>query len=125
MRILRLGSAMMAVIAAGCGGDTGSAVGDYDSARAREVLSVALDAWKGGKARDLARLKPPIRFADDDHKAGLRLERHQLAEPDQPIQPYASVPVDLTLRDASGASIRRRASYQVTLEPGLSVLRDD
>ncbi|WZO99269.1 hypothetical protein EP7_000868 [Isosphaeraceae bacterium EP7] len=125
MRTLILWPALMAALAAGCSGDAGSAAGKYDSARAREVLTVALDAWKGGTARDLTRLRPPIRFVDDDHKAGFRLERHQLAEPDQPIQPYASVPVDLTLRDASGASIRRRVSYQIGLEPGLSVLRGD
>jgi hypothetical protein len=117
---------LLASLAIGCGNDVGTAVEcNYDSSRARVALTAALDAWKSGKARDLTRLKPPIRFGDDDQKAGLKLDAHRMTEPEAPIRPFTSVPVELTLRDMKGEPFKRRASYQVALEPGISVLRDD
>ncbi|MHC5545016.1 hypothetical protein ACYOEI_42815, partial [Singulisphaera rosea] len=88
-------------------------------------LVAALDAWKKGEARSLARRDPPIRFVDDDLAAGLRLVEYELEEPDAPLLPFKDVPVILSMRDARGKTVRRETSYQVATDPKLAVLRSD
>jgi hypothetical protein len=97
----------------------------YNPEQARAALVTALDAWKKGEARALARRKPPIRFVDDDFVAGLRLSDYEIEEPDAPIGLHKDVSVILSLRDARGKVVRREANYQVATEPGLAVLRSD
>jgi len=97
----------------------------YDSDQARTTLVTALDAWKKGEARALARRNPPIRFRDDDLVAGLRLSDYEIEEPDREIELHKDVEVILSLRDARGNVVRREARYQVATKPGLAVLRSD
>jgi len=97
----------------------------YDSGEARNALATALDAWKKGEARALARRNPPIRFLDDDFAAGLRLSDYEIEEPDREIELHKDVEVILSLRDARGNVVRREARYQVATKPGLAVLRSD
>ncbi len=97
----------------------------YDSAEARAALIGALDAWKNGDARVLARRKPPIRFVDDDYSAGFRLTEYEIDEPDAPIELHRDVAVNLSLRDKKGKAVTREAHYQVGTSPGLAVLRSD
>jgi hypothetical protein len=97
----------------------------YDSDQARTALVTALDAWKKGEARALARRNPPIRFDDDDLVAGLRLSDYEIEEPDRDLKMHKDVEVILSLRDAHGKVIRREARYQVATKPGLAVLRSD
>ncbi len=98
---------------------------DVDQSRARETLVTALDAWKSGQPRTLAKLNPPIRFGDDDLQAGLQLQNYEISEPNQPIHPFRDVKVVLTLRDRRGKVLTKTAAYQVGLDPSLSVLRSD
>jgi hypothetical protein len=97
----------------------------YDSDQARTALVTALDAWKKGEARALARLNPPIRFVDDDLLAGLKLADYEIEEPDREIELHMDVEVILSLRDPKGKVVRREAKYQVATKPGLAVLRSD
>jgi hypothetical protein len=97
----------------------------YDSEQARAALVAALDAWKKGEARALARRQPPIRFVDDDFATGLKLSDYEIDEPDRPIALHENVAVILSLRDARGRTIHREAQYQVATSPGLAVLRSD
>jgi len=97
----------------------------YDSEQARTALVMALDAWKKGEARALARRDPPIRFVDDDLMAGLKLADYEIEEPDREIDLHKDVEVILSLRDAKGKVLRREAKYQVATKPGLAVLRSD
>ncbi len=97
----------------------------YDSGEARAALVTALEAWKKGEARALARRSPPIRLDDDDWKAGLKLADYEIEEPDREIELHQDVEVILSLRDARGNVIRREARYQVATKPGLAVLRSD
>lgn len=112
---------------AGCSGDGRPVFNDpnYDSERARETLVAVLDAWQGGRAGELRRRKPSIRFADDDHRSGMRLVSYEIVAPTVAIQPFQGVDVRLTLRDRSGKTSQRTATYQVVLEPGRAVLRSD
>lgn len=97
----------------------------FDAPRARLALTTALDAWKRGKARELSRATPPVRFSDDDLAAGWRLDDYELVEPDAEIAPNRDVAVILSLRDARGRTARRETTYQVATSPGLAVLRSD
>ena len=97
----------------------------FDPEKASTALVTALDAWKKGEAKALARRSPPIRFQDDDLLAGFRLTDYEIEEPDSPIKLHQDVAVILMLRDARGKSVRREARYQVGTEPKLTVLRSD
>lgn len=98
---------------------------DFDSAMAREVLDSALTAWKDGKAKSLAKRTPPIRFVDEDWRAGYRLVKFDVVAPEEPIEPWKGTRVQLTLIDRNGKTIERPADYQVSLSPNLAVLRSD
>jgi hypothetical protein len=118
-----MGSVLIGLAAAGCGRSNPPV--SYDSDQARATLCQALEAWKAGQAGQLPRRKPPIRFVDEDHAAGWRLTDFEWADPSQTVRPYQPVGVKLVLRDRRGQTIDKRASYQVTLEPRLAVLRSD
>jgi hypothetical protein len=125
MRAHRLLPAFL-IAAAGCSGGAEPAVGSrYDPEQAKAALVAALDAWKKGEARALARRNPPIRFVDDDLAAGMRLSDYEIEEPDAPVSLHKNIAVILSLRDARGRVVRRETYYQVATEPGLAVLRSD
>ncbi|MFO0959461.1 MAG: hypothetical protein U0800_18845 [Isosphaeraceae bacterium] len=100
-----------------------AAAREFDGNAARDALVAALDAWKQGKAKQLDRRLPPIRFADDDMASGWALVGYELR--DTPIVPMKDVPVTLLLRDRRGQSLRREAHYQVATFPALVVHRTD
>src|SRR4051812_31909119 len=67
----------------GCDGSV-TASRPADPERARQALHAALDAWKEGRTRDdAARFSPPIRVADEDWLAGLRLVDYRLEPGDR------------------------------------------
>jgi hypothetical protein len=113
------------VFALGCSGEAGIDTTPFDSEKAQTVLVASLDAWKKGEAKSLAKRNPPIRFEDDDLLSGFQLSDYEIEEPDSPIKPHKDVEVILMLRDRQGKHVRREATYQVGLTPGLSVLRSD
>jgi hypothetical protein len=114
-----------AVLLAGCADAAWKVDPKYDSSRAIETLKTALDAWQNGKAAGLAKQKPPLRFVDDDYKAGFKLVRYELTDKEPPTGPFASIAVTLTLQRRKAPPIERPAMYQVAVEPHLSVLRSD
>ena len=98
---------------------------DFDSSLAREVLDTALTAWKDGKAKSLSKRTPPIRFVDEDWRAGYRLAKFEVMHPSEPIQPRKGTHIQLTLIAPNGKRIDRPAEYQITLSPNIAVLRSD
>lgn len=121
-------AAFALILAAGCGASEHSetaAPPPHDPEVARNTLQAALDAWKRGEAKALAKRDPPIRFVDDDLVTGARLVDYALEEPDMPIKSHADVAVILSLKDARGKAVRREIHYQVTTSPHLAVLRSD
>ena len=97
----------------------------FDSTAAKEALFTALDAWKQGKAGALSKRKPPIRFSDDDLRAGFKLLEYRLANPDEPIQRAKSFSVVLKVSRGNASPVERPALYQVSLTPQLAVSRAD
>ena len=117
---------VLLAVTAGCSGGPGAAAdASFDSEKARTALLTALDAWKKGEAKSLAKRQPPIRFEDDDLLSGYRLSEYEIEEPDSPIKSHQDVEVILMMKDRQGKNVRREATYQVGLDPKLSVLRSD
>jgi hypothetical protein len=112
------------LVVAGCTEKALPRAEGYDSSAAREALVTSLDAWKTKDVRSLAARKPPIRFVDDDEKAGLRLSTYVIDD-SAPEGPFSGFGVTLSLRNVAGELVVRSAQYQVSLEPGISVLRSD
>lgn len=106
-------------------GPSDAATAPHDPERAKAALTDALEAWKQGRAKGLAKRSPPIRFSDDDFAAGLQLADYGLVEPDATVGPLQDVPVILSLRGTRGATVRRETTYQVSTSPGLAVIRSD
>jgi hypothetical protein len=125
MRSSRVFAVLLAVLTGCSGSSPPASQTSYDSEKARTALVAALDAWKKGEAKSLAKREPPIRFVDDDLIAGLRLSDYEIDEPDLPVKPHQDVSVRLSLRDARGQRIQREARYQIGTGSTLSVLRSD
>jgi hypothetical protein len=125
MRSSRVFPVLLAVLTGCSGSSRPASEASYDAEKARGALVAALDAWKKGVAKSLAKRMPPIRFVDDDLLTGLRLSDYEIDEPDLPVKLHQDVSVRLSLRDAQGRSIQREARYQVGTDPTLSVLRSD
>jgi hypothetical protein len=111
------------LLAAGC--STKPTSPPYDAKQAQATLVLALDAWKQENTRELARRKPPIRFEDDDCRNGLRLTGYSIEKGKPSAGPFDDLQVTLSLLDRHGNKIEKSAAYQITLEPRLSVLRND
>ncbi|HEY1603237.1 MAG TPA: hypothetical protein VGG64_26775 [Pirellulales bacterium] len=127
MKPAMLFALLLCLGSAGCWSSERPSIDDlsYDSSSARTALLAALDAWKQGRAAELARRKPPIRFADEDYIGGWRLTEYQLVDPEQEIRPFQGVRVNLLLKNRKGQTAKRLASYQVSIRPGMAVLRSD
>jgi hypothetical protein len=110
-------------LAAAC--SRSSPVPPYDSKKAQNALFLALDAWKQNCAGTLAKGTPPLRFEDEDYRAGSRLTEYRLEDGQLPIRPSVDVWVKLFLVDPLGKTFERRVTYQIGLEPALVVLRND
>jgi hypothetical protein len=110
-------------LAAGCSSSAPSP--QYDSQKAGETLFRALDAWKQNSTGTLAKGNPPLRFEDEDQRAGYRLVEYRLENPQQILCPLADIRVKLSLLDPRGKPVEKTVAYQVVLEPTLAVLRND
>lgn len=93
--------------------------------RGREAVTTALEAWQQGKVQELTGRTPPIRFVDDDLVEGCQLISFSLEELNQPNSSINDVRVMLDLRNPQGRTVSRKATYQVSLEPKIAVLRAD
>lgn len=107
----------------GCGTHKTTDAGQ--SAHAKYVLVSALDAWKSGTQKSLSTRTPPIRFVDDDLSAGFSLVDYYFEDESATITPFQNVQISLFLKDSQGRTAERLATYQVGVEPTLTVLRSD
>jgi hypothetical protein len=114
---------LIALLPAGC--SSSQSAPQYDSKNAEETLVQALDAWKNGQIGSLAKGNPPLRFEDEDYRDGCRLTGYRVEDGQSPLRPFADVRVSLSLVDRRGKAVEKTAVYQVSLEPGRAVLRND
>jgi hypothetical protein len=95
------------------------------SQHAKYILVAALDAWKAGHVESLAARTPSIRFADHDQRAGMELVDYEFENEAAQIRPFQNVRIVLSLRDKQGQTNEKTVTYQVGVEPALTVLRSD
>ena len=98
---------------------------EADSEHAKYILETALDMWRSGHLESLAVRKPVIRFVDDDQRAGLQLLDYTYEDEQDVIKPHQNIPVLLSVRNKQGQTFEIHATYQVGVEPNLTVLRSD
>jgi hypothetical protein len=110
---------------AGCSGTKIPEPADPEKARA--ALRSALDVWKdGGTPTALQSASPPIRVADDDWVAGLRLHNYEIQDQGEEVGNSLHVTVVLHLVNDSDAPMNPiTVTYQVTTSPRLEVARYD
>ncbi|MDR3622869.1 MAG: hypothetical protein P4L85_26180 [Paludisphaera borealis] len=112
------------VTAAGCGGAGASASAPSHDDALQHVRS-ALDAWKGGKVKDLATAQPSIRFVDPDQAAGAKLDDYKIGDAPATVAHVVDVPVELTITDKKRKTRTLSTVFQVVAAPGVSVMRND
>jgi hypothetical protein len=108
---------------AGCGG---SAQGTpLDSAQAREALRLALESWqKGASPASLKERQPPIHVVDHQWRGGYQLVRYQLGTEGQ-IGASLRCQAQLSLKNAKGKSLHKKAVFSVGTSPVLTVHREE
>ena len=102
----------------------GSSIMD-SSEQAEQTLVAALVAWKEGRPHSLAKRDPAIRFVDDDQRSGLQLVDYEITHEPAEIRPFQNVAIRLSLKDRQGRILEKSVTYQVGVEPKLTVLRSD
>jgi hypothetical protein len=112
------------LIPIGCGGIS-ERPEPPDVGEARQILEVALDAWKQGRVKSLGTRTPPVRLVDQDQSAGRGLSAYRLAGEPEAVGPTLNFPVELTLRGRRGSSRNVATVYQVVFAPEVAVLRND
>jgi hypothetical protein len=84
------------------------------------------DAWRGGESADaLFRRSPPIHVVDHDWRGGQRLEGYEIKGDGEPSGHQLHCKVLLTFSGTNNKPVRRTASYTVSTEPTLSIVRED
>jgi hypothetical protein len=122
---LTIATLALAACAAGCGASAGTAR-PPDREAARQALRTALDAWKSGeKYNALASATSPIRVADEDWLAGVKLVDYQIESKEDEIGSRLACSVVLTIQDPKGRPARRQVVYNVATEPTPSIIRQD
>jgi hypothetical protein len=93
--------------------------------QAMEVLRAVLEDWKNGQTLAAMKLKvPSVHAVDDDWQAGLALQAFELHPGPEAGGSAARISATLQFAAPNG-SVRRTARYLVTLQPTISVVRQD
>ena len=96
-----------------------------DPAQAKEFLSSALEAWKGGGApADLSGKTPSVHVLDRDWSGGAKVTEYQVEE-GKPLGAAIQFPVALTLQSKEGKTAKKRVVYVVNTGDVVSIARQD
>jgi hypothetical protein len=92
--------------------------------RAREALTAALDAWKGGATESSLQARvPAIHVNEPEWRAGARLLSYEIKSEQAAGQSWRCE-VDLTLQPLDGPRARQSALYCIDTDPALVVVRE-
>lgn len=115
--------ALVGFVAAGC--RPTPAARDSDPGQAREALTQALDAWKKGDALPAFQAaNPALTVVDRQWKAGAKLLGYELGA-GAPNGFDIQFAATLTLQDTSGKKTTEKATYIVSTNPALVVIRSE
>ena len=112
--------AAICVLSAGC--DRSARSLSLDEARAREVCTRFLEAWRDG--RQPADLKPEITGRDHQWLSGKKLVSFELLPEETSDGTNLHIPVQLTLEAGDGKEVTSTALYVVGTSPVVTVFRD-
>src|SRR5260370_26010790 len=108
---------------AGCGGPPQPKAAD--PAQARLALRLTLDTWqKGAAAASLKEREQPIHVVDHQWRSGYQLVRYQLGTDGQ-LGANLRFQVHLSLKNAKGQPLHKKAVYSVGTSPFLTVVREE
>ena len=108
---------------AGCGGAVPPK--PADAVQARQALRLALDAWQKGAAPGSLKIsEPPIQVVDHQWRGGYQLVRYQLGG-DGALGANLRCQVQLSLKNARGKPLHKKAVYSVGTSPVLTVVREE
>lgn len=113
----------LVALVSGCGK---SVVPDepVDPAKAKEVLTAALDAWKGGEAYGaLASRSPPVVFAEPLWEGGAKLVSYELGAVELTGR-QGRCTVKLSLVSKEGKPTERRVGYLIDTIPRAVIVRE-
>jgi hypothetical protein len=116
---------VLALVAAGCGGDPDLSP-PPSQADAKQVLTQALDAWKGGGAAEaLVAGQPPLRMLEPEWTAGSKLLDYQIADAGAPTGNSFNLRTKLTIqRPMAKGKETLNVVYIVTTGQPLSIVRE-
>jgi hypothetical protein len=116
-------TAVVLLVGCGPGDHTPAPAPDLD--QAREVVARALDQWKNSvKVEDVAQLEPPMHVSDHDWSAGRQLVEYRVGETSLHGN-NAKIAVALTLKLPQGGAKKTSATYLVSTQPVISIVRSD
>ena len=123
MRLLL--SVCLSAMLAGCGSP-----GPMKSATTPELslalLTLALDAWKGGASQvELSQRNPPVYFVDDAYRRGAKLTSYTIEDTGKPVGTGISYVVTLQLQEAGAAPAAKKVAFRVVTSPNNSIARED
>ena len=96
-----------------------------DPGQARQALRLALDTWQQGSTPGLLQAsEPPIHVVDHQWRSGYKLVRYQLGG-DGPLGANLRCQVQLSLKNARGKPLQKKAIYSVGTSPVLTVVREE
>jgi hypothetical protein len=118
--------ALLGWLACGCAaGCSDHGVRSVDEQAARQALRATLEAWKHGtRIESLKELSPPIVAQDLDWESGRTLVEFDIRDDGAIKAVNLSVPVELTLRDAAGKSVKKKVKYMIGTSPVITVFRE-
>lgn len=115
--------AVVVVIAGGCGQDARSL--PLDPTAARKSLDTALTAWKSGATQDsLKSREPSIIVGDWAWSNGYKLASYKVLD-EKALGPNLNCSVELVLAGPQSRTLKQKATYTVTTNPAITVIRDD
>ena len=121
-RLLFLGRPAALLVLAlplGCGG-----LEPTDPDKARETLSLALNAWRDGRTvEETIAGNPPITVSEPKWKAGYKLTGYEVAGTTRAAGFDLKIPVELSLQDPKGKALKEKVKYTVSVEPARTVIR--
>jgi hypothetical protein len=91
--------------------------------RAREALTTALDAWKGGAEEASLKARTPAIYVNEPAwRAGAKLLDYEIASEQEAGQSWRCE-VTLTLQRAADARFEEHAQYTIDTDPALVIAR--
>jgi hypothetical protein len=101
-------------------------VANSDPARAKEIATTILDAWKNGESMESLKQKTPPMFAVIDlWKDGCKLNSYEIVGDGEMVGPNVRFQVRFNCQDKAGKKVDKTIKYLVTTTPAITFIKED